>query len=251
MSDTAQALQTPPGVPAQYWPTIVQAAQQYGIRSDLLAGVLAHESAGWSADVISGARLGGSGEIGIAQFMPGTAAGLGVNPYDATSSINGAARYLGQGYRQGGSWDAALRYYNSGSVTGTPTAGYISSVLARMAPITDWLATNGQLPEATSPFSGPGGLPQTPGGYVQGAAQGITGLPGQLLGEIGTQIRGGLGSATRDLANHAAEFWNTYYPHIFLWTAGIGLLALGTFGLATHFGGGKVTTVFARPPARQ
>jgi len=57
-----------------------------------------------------------AGAIGIAQFEPATAAGLGVNPYDPASSLDGAARYmatLSNSYN--GDYAKALAAYNAGS----------------------------------------------------------------------------------------------------------------------------------------
>jgi soluble lytic murein transglycosylase-like protein len=48
------------------------------------------------------------------QFMPATAAGLGVNPLDPASAVDGAARMLTGLYRQFGRWDYALAAYNAG-----------------------------------------------------------------------------------------------------------------------------------------
>lgn len=48
------------------------------------------------------------------QFMPGTAAGLGIDPHDPVQSINGAATYLKQLYDQFGDWKLAVAAYNAG-----------------------------------------------------------------------------------------------------------------------------------------
>jgi len=59
---------------------------------------------------------GGSGEIGIAQFMPDTAAGLGINPYNAEQSLDGAAQLMGRfSQKYGGDYRKALAAYNAGS----------------------------------------------------------------------------------------------------------------------------------------
>lgn len=59
-----------------------------------------------------------AGAIGIAQFMPATAASMGVNPYDPVSSLNGAARLMKQLSRQfGGDYAKALAAYNAGPGT--------------------------------------------------------------------------------------------------------------------------------------
>lgn len=59
-----------------------------------------------------------AGAIGIAQFMPGTAADLGINPYDPVQSLRGAAglmsHYAGW-YR--GNYAKALAAYNAGPGT--------------------------------------------------------------------------------------------------------------------------------------
>jgi hypothetical protein len=56
-----------------------------------------------------------AGAIGIAQFMPSTAASLGVNPYDPISSLDGAARLMASLNNQfGGNYAKALAAYNAG-----------------------------------------------------------------------------------------------------------------------------------------
>ncbi|GCF07426.1 lytic transglycosylase domain-containing protein [Dictyobacter arantiisoli] len=56
------------------------------------------------------------GAVGIAQFLPSTAAGLGVNPYDPISALDGAARMMANLSNQyGGNYAKALAGYNAGS----------------------------------------------------------------------------------------------------------------------------------------
>jgi cell wall-associated NlpC family hydrolase len=96
-------------VPAQYVPTIEQAAAQNGIPSSLLAALVYHESR-FEPNARSSA-----GAEGIAQFMPATAAGMGIDPYDPTEAINGAAQLLGSYSRQFGSYADALAAYDAGA----------------------------------------------------------------------------------------------------------------------------------------
>ena len=56
-----------------------------------------------------------SGAVGIAQFIPSTAASIGVNPYDPVSALNGAARLMSSLAGQfGGDYAKALAAYNAG-----------------------------------------------------------------------------------------------------------------------------------------
>jgi cell wall-associated NlpC family hydrolase len=120
-------------VPPQYVSTIEQAASANGIPPSLLAGLIQQES-GFNPNAVSAA-----GAEGIAQFMPATAAGIGVDPYDPTSAINGAAQLLGAYTRQFGSYGDALAAYNAGSAAvarygGVPpyaeTQAYVPAVLS-------------------------------------------------------------------------------------------------------------------------
>jgi peptidoglycan DL-endopeptidase CwlO len=126
-------------VPAQYAGTIEQAAATNGIPPSLLAALLKHESE-FEPSVVSSA-----GAEGIAQFMPSTAAGMGVDPWDPTSAINGAARLLGNYTAQFGSYADALAAYSAGPSAvirygGIPpyaeTQAYVPAVLA-MAGLSD------------------------------------------------------------------------------------------------------------------
>ncbi len=55
------------------------------------------------------------GAVGIAQFIPSTAASIGVNPYDPVSALDGAARLMASLSSQfGGDYAKALAAYNAG-----------------------------------------------------------------------------------------------------------------------------------------
>ena len=95
-------------VPGQYAGTIEQAASRNGIPASLLAALVSHES-GFNPSAVSSA-----GAQGIAQFMPSTAAGMGIDPDDPREAINAAARLLGSYTTRFGSYSDALAAYNAG-----------------------------------------------------------------------------------------------------------------------------------------
>ncbi|MGY1715953.1 NlpC/P60 family protein [Geodermatophilus sp. SYSU D01106] len=97
------------GVP--YADLFTAAGARHGVDPALLAGVAKVES-GFDSSAVSPA-----GATGLMQFMPATAAGLGVTATDPASSIDGAARYLRQLTDRFGSTDLALAAYNAGPGT--------------------------------------------------------------------------------------------------------------------------------------
>lgn len=97
----------------EYAEMIRDAELQYGVPENLLARLLYQESH-YRPEIIAGAKKSPAGAIGIAQFMPATAADRGVDPYNPRSSIYGAASYLAWLYAQLGSWQQALAAYNWG-----------------------------------------------------------------------------------------------------------------------------------------
>jgi cell wall-associated NlpC family hydrolase len=120
------------GVP--YANLFTQAASRHGVDASLLAAMASQES-GFNASAVSPA-----GAQGLMQFMPSTAAGLGVNPLDPSSAIDGAARYMSSLTQQFGSTDLALAAYNAGPGTvsqygGIPpyseTQNYVRSVMSK------------------------------------------------------------------------------------------------------------------------
>jgi soluble lytic murein transglycosylase-like protein len=117
------------GVP--YADLFTRAGNRYGIDPSILAAMASQES-GFNAGAVSAA-----GAQGLMQFMPATAQGLGVNPLDPASAVDGAARYLSSLKQQFGSTDLALAAYNAGPKTvsrygGIPpyaeTQSYVSAV---------------------------------------------------------------------------------------------------------------------------
>ncbi len=86
----------------------IQMANRYGIPAQLFFNLVTAES-NWDAMITSH-----RGAIGLTQLMPGTAAELGVDPWDAYENLEGGARYLSQQYQAFGSWDLALAAYNAG-----------------------------------------------------------------------------------------------------------------------------------------
>jgi soluble lytic murein transglycosylase-like protein len=124
----------------------VDAANARGLPPEFLAATLLQESA-YDPRAFSSA-----GAIGIAQFMPETAAGAGVNPYDPFDSIDGAAVLLGDyaaayAGRYSDPYSAALAAYNAGPLAvehygGVPpypeTQTYIALIFDRWARIVSY-----------------------------------------------------------------------------------------------------------------
>ena len=129
---------TTPSVPAfqgsyrgTYLAPAREAARRHGIPEDLFLRLIQQES-GWNPGAVSV-----KGALGLAQLMPGTAKGLGVNPRDPIQNLDGGARYLAQQYRSFGSWPLALAAYNAGPGAvqkhkGIPpyreTKGYVAAI---------------------------------------------------------------------------------------------------------------------------
>ena len=97
---------------SQYVAIAEQAATAVGIPPAYFVRQIQQES-GFNPNAVSPA-----GAVGIAQFEPGTAAGLGINPWDPIQALKGAATLMANYARQyGGDYAKALAAYNGGSGT--------------------------------------------------------------------------------------------------------------------------------------
>ena len=113
--------------------TFNAAGARWGIPPTVLAG-MAYVESRFRNDVVSEA-----GAVGMMQFLPTTAASMGVNPLDTDSAIDGAARYLRNALDRFGSLDMAIGAYNIGPgamaragavVPGTQADRYVAAVKA-------------------------------------------------------------------------------------------------------------------------
>ena len=96
-----------------------QAALSAGINPDTFVRQIQQES-GFNPGAGSPA-----GAEGIAQFMPATAASMGIDPYDPSQALPGAARLMASLSAQfGGDYAKALAAYNAG-------AGAVDSAVAQ------------------------------------------------------------------------------------------------------------------------
>lgn len=87
---------------------IQSAAAAAGVPPQLAVAVAQHESS------LNQAAVGTSGELGVFQLMPGTAAQLGVDPSNLQQNIQGGVTYLSQMHSLTGNWNDALIAYNEG-----------------------------------------------------------------------------------------------------------------------------------------
>jgi murein DD-endopeptidase MepM/ murein hydrolase activator NlpD len=108
-------------------------ARRYGLDPNIFARQIKAES-GYNPNAISPA-----GARGIAQFMPGTARGLGVNPDNPTQALDAAAKLMADYVKKFGSYKNALVAYNAGPgrVGGklpAETQNYIAKILGGSNP---------------------------------------------------------------------------------------------------------------------
>ena len=97
---------------SQYVAIAQQDAAAVGIPPDYFVRQINTES-GFNPNAVSPA-----GAVGIAQFLPGTAAGLGINPWNPVQALRGAAQLMASYSKTyGGDYAKALAAYNGGSGT--------------------------------------------------------------------------------------------------------------------------------------
>ena len=99
------------GLPSrgQAWaPRIAEAAANHPVDPRLFASLV------WAESGFNPAAVSHAGAIGLAQLMPGTAAGMGVDPWNPIENLAGGARYLRAQLDAFGTVDLALAAYNAG-----------------------------------------------------------------------------------------------------------------------------------------
>ncbi|MGB6348763.1 MAG: lytic transglycosylase domain-containing protein [Pseudolabrys sp.] len=116
--------------PREICDTVIAAAQSNNLPIPFFVHLL-HQESGFQPNVVSRA-----GAQGIAQFMPETAATVGLaNPFDPLQAIAASARLLRDLAKQFGNLGLAAAAYNAGPRR-----------------IQDWLAKKGKLPEETQNY---------------------------------------------------------------------------------------------------
>lgn len=125
-------------IPPEYKYQIADAEIKYGLPTGMLGRLLWQESH-FRSDIINGTTRSRVGALGIAQFMPATAAELGIDPLNVSQAIDAAARYLMQLRKNTNNWAEALAAYNWGignvkrkGIAAAPseTQSYFTSILS-------------------------------------------------------------------------------------------------------------------------
>jgi hypothetical protein len=136
-ADGSGASTLPGFVPAAFAPALARAAQRWNVSATLLAAQLYAES-NFNPFAVSRA-----GAQGIAQFMPGTAAAIGLrDPFDAERAIDAQAHLMRDLLRRFPAVPLALAAYNAGPhpvaacgcvPANGETPGYVARILGLMS----------------------------------------------------------------------------------------------------------------------
>jgi Transglycosylase SLT domain len=175
-----------------YGPTVISAANTYGVPPDILLNQVNQES-GFNTTGSDGSILTSiAGALGIAQILPNTASNPGyglspVNPADPIASINFMAQYDAAMYQKTGSWTNALEAYNAGYRNMSAGAPYASAIL------------NGQLSTSNVPTGGmvqPSWMPDWLFNAVKGESAAQAMVTGQTVNGVTPQAAGQAASQT-------------------------------------------------------
>jgi len=136
-----------------------QYAGQYGVPWAIFQAQIQGES-GWNPNIGCNA----AGACGIGQFVPGTAAQFGIDPSNATQSLQAAAQYDAQLYAShGNSWAAALTAYTGGCTPANPCNASYAQAFAQ-AQAVDSGTANGATGLTPEQLAALGQAQPTPGG---------------------------------------------------------------------------------------
>lgn len=125
---------------AAYYGMMSAVACEHGIPTGLFDAMIIRES-GYNPVAVSS-----SNAFGLAQLMPGTAAGLGVNRFDPFQNMRGGARYLRQQLDKFGQVQLALAAYNAGP--GRVRNGLVPRIAETQAYVTNIIANWSRLTSA-------------------------------------------------------------------------------------------------------
>jgi soluble lytic murein transglycosylase-like protein len=163
ISTTARAEMSTSAIPAM----ILASANNYGVPPQLLQEIAIQESG-----MNPNAPVGSSGEIGMMQLMPATAAALGVDPTNLQDNIDGAAALLDQLLTQfNGNQAQAVAGYNCGGPcvqnainSAGATGNWFSYIPASTQSYV--IAILGAAPAANAAIAAPAITPTLPAGVV-------------------------------------------------------------------------------------
>lgn len=93
-----------------YLAAVEQAASKYKVPLEMFTRLLQTENTTGNPHAVNPS----SGAVGLAQFMPGTAQELGIDPTNPLASIDASAKYLKALHNQFGNWEDAVKAYNWG-----------------------------------------------------------------------------------------------------------------------------------------
>jgi cell wall-associated NlpC family hydrolase len=99
----------PSGAELGYAALFGESGRRWAVDPALLAAIAQAES-GFNPTAVSP-----TGAQGLMQFMPQTAASMGVDPWDPASAIDGAARYMRASLDQFDTFEEAIASYNAGT----------------------------------------------------------------------------------------------------------------------------------------
>ena len=166
------------------------AARRYGINPQIFLRQINQES-GFNPRARSSA-----GAQGIAQFMPATARSAGVNPWNPTSALYGAARMDARNLAKYHNWQDVLSLYNSGRGWSqgrniAQTRNYVSSILGGRVPS-----------EPTGGATAPSGVAPT-AGVIPSAAPDTSGVRATLAQSL---IAASQASARGETPDYSSTF---------------------------------------------
>lgn len=128
---------------AAYYGMVSAIACEHGIPAGLFDAMIIRES-GYNPWAVSRANA-----YGLAQLMPDTATGLGVDRYDPVQNLRGGARYLRQQLDRFGQVHLALAAYNAGP--GRVRGGVMPRLLETQRYVTNIIANWSRLTASPTP----------------------------------------------------------------------------------------------------